>query len=145
MRLKGLLLVVFVWAGLGLFYPPAFGQEKENAPVPTDSEVLKLYEAVMCEDIYANAPRNPTVVFSATQEKAVCFTAFDPVPQPTFIYHNWFYRDIPSAKIRLGVQPPRWSTYSSIQIRKTDIGPWRVEITDEKGTVLRTLRFSITE
>jgi hypothetical protein len=106
---------------------------------------LKLFQAVMCEDIFANAPRNPTVVFSATQKKAVCYTAFDEVPQKAEIYHNWFHRDVPSAKIRLILNPPRWSTFSSIQLRKTDIGPWRVEITDENGNILGVLRFSVTE
>jgi hypothetical protein len=74
MKLKGFLIVILVWTGFGLFYPAAFSQEKENVPGDTDSEVLTLYEAVMCEDIYANAPRNPTVVFSVAQEKVICFT-----------------------------------------------------------------------
>ncbi len=106
---------------------------------------LELYQGLMCEDIVSNAPHNPTVVFSITQRKAVCFSSFDEVPQKTIIYHNWYHRDVPSAKIRLILNPPRWSTYSSIQLRRTDIGPWRVEITDEKGHVLGVLRFSVTD
>jgi hypothetical protein len=110
-----------------------------------DADQLKLSEAVMCEEIFSNAPRNPTVVFSVSKEKAVSFTLFDPVPQKTVIYHNWYHRDVPSAKIRLELKPPRWSTYSSIQLRKTDIGPWRVEITDENGNIFGVLRFSVTD
>ena len=106
---------------------------------------LELFQAIMCEDIVASAPRNPTVVFSISQKKAVCFSSFDEVPQKTIIYHNWYHRDVPSAKIRLTLNPPRWSTYSSIQLRRTDIGPWRVEITDDKGNVLGVLRFSVTD
>ena len=106
---------------------------------------LRLYQALMCEDIFANAPGNPTIVFSIAQKKAVCFTSFDEVPQKTIIYHNWYHRDVPSAKIRLTLKPPRWSTYSSIQLRRTDIGPWRVEITDAKGNLLGVLRFSVTD
>jgi len=99
----------------------------------------------MCEDVLANAPRNPTIVFSITQKKAFCYSSFDQVPQKSVIYHNWFHRDVPSAKIRLILNPPRWASFSSIQLRKTDIGPWRVEITDEKGAVLGVLRFSVTD
>ena len=109
------------------------------------ADQLKLFEAVMCEEIYADTPRNPTSVFSVSREKAVSFSVFDPVPQKTFIYHNWYHRDVPSARIRLQLKPPRWSTYSSIQLRKTDIGPWRVEITDDKGKVYGVLRFSVTD
>ena len=106
---------------------------------------LELFQALMAEDIFSNAPRNPTAVFSVKQKKAVCFTSFSQVPQKMIIYHNWYHRDVPSAKIRLTLKPPRWSTYSSIELNKTDIGPWRVEITDETGNVLEVLRFSVTE
>ena len=110
-----------------------------------DAQQFELSQALMCEEIFNNAPRNPTVVFSVTREKAICYSMFDPVPQKAVIFHNWFHRDIPSARIQLTLSPPRWSTYSSIQLRKTDIGPWRVEITDEKGKVLAVLRFSVTD
>ena len=73
------------------------------------------------------------------------FSAFSQVPQKSIIYHNWYHCDVPSAKIRLTLKPPSWSTYSSIELRKTDIGPWRVEITDETGDVLVVLRFSVSE
>ena len=110
-----------------------------------DAAQVKLFQGLMCEDIFSNAPRNPTIVFSIAQRKAVCFSSFDEVPQKMVIYHNWYHRDVPSAKIRLTLNPPRWSTYSSIQLRRTDIGPWRVEITDSKGNVLGVLRFSVTD
>ncbi|MGD8883145.1 MAG: DUF2914 domain-containing protein [Desulfobacterales bacterium] len=106
---------------------------------------LTLFQGQMCEEIFANAPRNPTIVFSITQKKAVCFSSFDEVPEKMVIYHSWYHRDVPSAKIRLTLKPPRWSTYSSIQLRRTDIGPWRVEITDSKGNLLGVLRFSVTD
>ena len=135
------ILGVMVAIQLFLFFPLDF---LKNVSV-ANADQLKLFEAVMCEDIYSDIPRNPTSVFSASKEKAVSFSVFDPVPQKTFIYHNWYHRDVPSARIRLELKPPRWSTYSSIQLRKTDIGPWRVEITDEKGKIFGVLRFSVTD
>ena len=110
-----------------------------------NAQRLQLNQALMCEEVLNNDPHNPTVVFSATKEKAICYTTFDPVVEKIAIFHNWFHRDVPSARIQLILNPPRWSTYSSIQLRKTDIGPWRVEITDEKGKVFGVLRFSVTE
>jgi hypothetical protein len=135
------ILGVIVAIQLFLCFPLYF---LKNVSV-ANAEQLKLSEAVMCEDIYSDTPRNPTVVFSASKQKAVSFSVFDPVPQKTVIYHNWYHRDVPSAKIRLKLKPPRWSTYSSIQLRKTDIGPWRVEITDDKGHIFGVLRFSVTD
>jgi hypothetical protein len=91
------------------------------------------------------APLNPGVVFPTSIGKVVCFTSFDPVPQKAVVYHNWFHRDELSNKQRLTLQTPRWSSFSSIQLRESDKGPWRVEITDSTGRLLRVLRFSITD
>jgi hypothetical protein len=145
MRHRTFFLLLFI-LGIKLFLcGPLHSQQNEKTETPSISGQLTLHQAVMCEEIFESAPRNRTVVFSVAKERAVCFTSFETVPEKTFIYHNWYYRDIPSARRRLLVRPPRWSTYSSIQIRKTDVGPWRVEITDSKGKILRVLRFSITE
>ncbi|MBU0987328.1 MAG: DUF2914 domain-containing protein [Proteobacteria bacterium] len=99
----------------------------------------------MCEEIKDYAPYNAAVVFSIAIGKVSCFTAFDPVPEKTFIYHEWYHQDKPSTKKKLYLQPPRWSTYTSIQLRETDKGPWRVEIIDHKGNLLDVVRFSITD
>jgi len=106
---------------------------------------LVLVRAVMSEDLQERLPQNITTVFSIESRKAICFTSFDPVPEKTVVYHHWFHRDRPSATVKLTLKPPRWSTYSSIQFRGQDIGPWRVEIKDPKGQILHILRFSITE
>jgi hypothetical protein len=106
---------------------------------------VELVTAALCEDIKDGVPQNATSVFSIERRTAICFTAFDPVPQKTIIYHHWYHRDVPSARIKLTLKPPRWASYSSIQLRAEDIGTWRVEITDDQGNVLHVLRFSVTE
>jgi hypothetical protein len=123
----------------------AHSQSDSNGGTEKSGENIALVQAVMCEEIQDHLPQNPTTVFSIERRKAICFTAFDPVSQKTDIYHHWFHRDRPSAKIKLTLKPPRWSTYSSIQFREEDIGPWRVEITDAQGKIFQVLRFSITE
>jgi hypothetical protein len=130
-----------------LSIPPLFAQSQSdtNDTIETPAATIKLVQAVMSEDLIEQTPQNLTTVFSIERRKAICFTSFDPVPEKTEIYHNWFHRDRTSAEIKLTLKPPRWSTYSSIQFRAEDIGPWRVEITDSKGQILHILRFSITE
>jgi hypothetical protein len=120
-------------------------QSDTNGPTEAPAGGIKLVRAVMSEDIQEQTPQNVTTVFSIERRKAICYTSFDPVPEKTKIYHYWFHRDRPSAKIMLTLKPPRWSTYSSIQFRAQDIGPWRVEITDSNGQIIYILRFSITE
>ncbi|MCD4787302.1 MAG: DUF2914 domain-containing protein, partial [Desulfobacterales bacterium] len=110
-----------------------------------ESKKLTLVRAVMCEGIQDFKPWNQAVVFSITIGKVSCFTSFDPVPETTYIYHNWYYRESLSKRMKLFLQPPIWSTFSSIQFREADKGLWRVEITDPEGNIFHVLRFSITD
>lgn len=99
----------------------------------------------MCEKVENLVPIRPAIAFSVSIGQVYCFSSFDPVPQPTFIYHRWYHRDELSTQTRLRLYPPKWSTYSVIQLRETDKGAWRVEITDQDGRVFGVLRFSITD
>jgi hypothetical protein len=135
--------LLFFLIQLGLMLPVS--GRSESDPNGMETGTLTLVQAVMCEDIQDQTPQYATTVFSIERRKAVCFTSFDPVPNQTVIYHHWFHRDRPSVKIKLTLKSPRWSTYSSIQLRAEDLGPWRVEVTDSQGRIFQVLRFSITE
>ena len=115
-----------------------------NAPAES-LEKLTLTQAFMCEKVDNNTPINQAAVFSVSAGQVCCFTSFDPVPQPTLIYHRWYHSDELSTQIRLRLYPPLWSTYSQIQLRETDKGPWRVEVSDQNGKVFDVIRFSITD
>jgi len=119
--------------------------EDKPAVPPPKPGVLTLTEAVMCEGIESYAPKTPAVVFSINIGKVSCYSNFDPVPKKTYIYHRWYFKDRLTTRKRLYLKPPRWATYTSIQLREADRGPWRVEITDKDGTILKILRFSITD
>ncbi len=117
----------------------------EAAAKAAGQEAVTLVRAAMCEGVRDLAPDTPAVVFSASLKKISCFTEFDPVPEKGYIYHRWFHRDNLSTTKKLFIKPPRWATVSSIQPRGTDKGPWRVEVTDARGTVYHILRFSIAD
>lgn len=139
--------IIFSAMACGYFLFPSllFSQDHEAPPSPPAAQTLTLEQAAMCEDIAAQSPINAAVVFSIKRQIVYCFSSFDPVPAKTAVYHNWFLNDKLSTKIKLRLQPPRWSTFSRIQLREADIGPWRVEITDEDGNILKILRFSVTD
>ena len=116
----------------------------ESGITTTDSNP-QLAQAVICEEVKDRKPRYTAVAFSIGKGRVYCYTDFEPVTKQTHIYHNWFRRDTLTARVKLTVKPPRWSTFSYISLRKTDKGPWRLEITNAEGDVLHTLRFSITD
>ncbi|MBW2053692.1 MAG: DUF2914 domain-containing protein [Deltaproteobacteria bacterium] len=123
----------------------ASAEEIKEPPSASTQKTLILTQALICESIKTNGPQNEAVVFSIQIGEVKCFTVFNPVPEKTFIYHKWFHKDKLSTKRKLSIKPPQWETYSRIQLREADKGPWRVEITDSKGKLLRVLRFSITD
>ena len=102
-------------------------------------------QATMCERVDGLTPIRQAVVFSVSVGQVCCFTTFEPVPQPALIYHRWYHGEDLSTQTRLRLYPPRWSTYSVIQLREADKGPWRVEVSDQNGHVFQVLRFSISD
>jgi hypothetical protein len=106
---------------------------------------LRLSQAVTCETLEAFKPLNISAVFSVRSGSVMCFTAFDVVSRETSIFHNWIRHDSLIFSKKLVLKPPRWSSVSSIQLREADKGPWRVEVRDADGQLLRALRFSITD
>lgn len=135
-------LLSLAWLVLGIFSVSHAQEAVSEQPV---AQVLTMAKAVICEDIQEFQPKNAAVVFSISRGKVLCYTLFDPVPEQTFIYHKWFHKDKLNTKRRLYLQTPRWSSFSSIQLRESDKGPWRVEILDQSEKVLTILRFSITD
>jgi hypothetical protein len=88
---------------------------------------------------------HPAVVFSIELGRVSCYTKFDSVPRKTFIHHKWYRSDILITVKRLTIKPPGWASFTSVQLRDADKGPWRVVITDEQDNAMQTLRFSITD
>lgn len=115
----------------------------EEVVVP--SEEPTLVKAVMCESIQKFTPTNEAVVFSIDLGRLYCFTEFDPVPKQTVIYHKWYQKGRLVTVKQLTVNSPRWSSFSSMQLRNADKGPWQVDIIDSNDKLIQTLRFSITD
>ncbi|MCP4670323.1 MAG: DUF2914 domain-containing protein [Desulfobacula sp.] len=112
----------------------------EQAP-----DKMKMVQAVMCESIENFRPINPGVVFSISSGEVFCFSNFDPVFEKTHVLHQWYKKDKLIFTMRLTLSPPKWSSFSRIQIRDVDKGPWRVEILNAGNTLLQTLRFSMAD
>lgn len=139
-----LLLLLSVSAPFALFAGPMEQEQPTAAPSPVPPPP-KLGQAIMCEKVENLNPVRHAIVFSVSAGQVYCFTSFDNVAQPALIYHRWFHLNELSTQTRLRIYPPKWATYSVIQLRETDKGPWRVEISDQNGYVLQILRFSITD
>lgn len=128
-----------------LFSTQGFSDEKKDSPEESSPHDLVLVKASICETVKDGRPLNEGVAFSVGLKKVACFSSFDPVSKNTFVYHSWFFRDRLITRFKLALRTPRWATFSRMELRDADKGPWRVEIIDEKGVNFHTLRFSITD
>ena len=138
-----LMFMILLWGALcsgGLM-----AQENANRVTTIVQRGLSLDQVVMCEGIKDYEPVNKAIVFSLEIGKIYCFTSFDHVPKKTVIYHNWYRSDRLVTTKRLSLQPPQWSTFSSIQLREADKGPWRLEIKDQAKKLIRIVKFSVTD
>ena len=106
---------------------------------------VRLVRAVMCEVIEDYEPRYIAIVFPINTGRISCYTSFDEISEVTSVYHKWFRHDALVTSKRLTIKPPNWATYSSIQLREADKGPWRVEVWQENGPLLKTIRFSVAD
>jgi hypothetical protein len=137
-RIFTLILVFMTTAPIGAWTQTA-------ADAPTTLSKLQLGRAAVCETVREGAVVNEAAAFSVSLGRVYCYTDFVSVPEKTLTYHVWYYADRQRASVKLALRPPRWAVYSYITLRNKDRGPWRVEITDEQGNLLRTLRFSIID
>ena len=142
---KQSLILAFAFFSFTLYLSPATAKDNDTTSAASPTVPSALAHASMCERIEMLAPVNQAVVFSDKKDRVFCLTTFNPVHQQTYVYHTWFQRDKLIKIKRLPLNPPRWTTFSSIQLRQADIGPWYVEINDRDGRLLKILRFSVTE
>ena len=142
MKPKHCYLSVWLLLGCWMFALPVQGAGGDTA---APAKHFHLLRAVMCESIENYEPNNVGVAFSIDVGKVSCYTAFDGVADTTYIQHKWYRRDELVTAKRLTLKPPSWATYSSIQLREDDKGPWRVEIWDAHDRLIKTLRFSIVD
>ncbi len=118
---------------------------QEKIPQTNNDNPLIMTQGVMCESIAEFKPDNTAVIFPISIGKIYCFTSFKDISSNTYIYHKWFLKDRLMATNRFHIKAPRWSTFSTMQLRVADKGPWRVEITDDNDNLLKTLRFSVSD
>jgi len=138
-----ILLIVELLLCSPYFTPDAKAEAKSSSQKPAAAKELVLGKAVVCEAVKKSIPQGGAIAFSISLGRVYCFTEFPTVPQKMHIYHNWYHRDKRRAGVKLLLKPERWSTFSYVTFKKQDLGPWRIDVTDQKGKILRTLRFSI--
>jgi hypothetical protein len=121
--------------------PPAWS-EISNGESAVEA-ALAIGEAVVATGVENLKPVGPGDAFPRTVGRLYCFTRIKGAAQNTTIKHLWFKGDTLVMEITLPIQSADWRTYSIKTITPASAGSWRVDITTESGTVLRSVPFTI--
>ncbi len=112
-------------------------------PVFAESGDIKITEIVITSKIVKGKPLDSIKrLSSGTEKNLYCFTRMiAPAGFEGNVKHLWYKGDEKVAEYKLPVKGEKWRTYSKKTIQKGWSGDWRVEVVDENGTLLKTVKF----
>ncbi len=105
---------------------------------------LSVDESAIGLDVIDRMPVGADSTFTADVERVYCWTRISGAPEGgTTIHHVWIHGDQEMADLELNIGAPSWRTWSNKAIMEDWTGDWRVEVRDDAGSVLATVRFTV--
>lgn len=121
------------------------GAQDTTRGTPRAAGPLAVAVGVVARSVAEHQPQDTGSTFPADVAQLVCFTQITGAASgaPTSIHHVWFHGDTQVADVELQVGVSPWRTWSRKTIPADWTGPWRVEIRDAGGTVLKRIDFTV--
>ena len=112
-------------------------------PAFAEGESFTVTEMVITSKIIKGKPVDSIKrLSSGTDKNLYCFTRLvAPEGVEGNIKHLWYKGDEKVAEFTLPVKGEKWRTYSKKRILKGWAGEWRVEVVDDSGKLLKTVKF----
>ena len=105
---------------------------------------LSVDESAIGLDVIDRMPVGADSTFTADVERVYCWTRISGAPEGgTTIHHVWIRGDQEMADLELNIGAPSWRTWSNKAIMADWTGDWRVEVRDDAGNVIETIRFTV--
>jgi hypothetical protein len=118
---------------------PSFAAAQEKSKSATD-QGLKVEKAVTASSVENHEPVGESKEFEASVGTVYCWTKITAQTTPATIKHVWYVGDQKVFEIALDIKYPSTRTWSSKTIKA---GNWRVDVTDDAGTVLSSVSFTV--
>ena len=105
---------------------------------------LSVDESAIGLDVIDRMPVGADSTFTADVGRVYCWTRISGAPEGgTTIHHVWIHGDQEMADLELNIGAPSWRTWSNKAIMADWTGDWRVEVRDDAGNVIETIRFTV--
>lgn len=113
--------------------------------VSAESVDIQITEAVITSKLVKGKPIDSIKrLSSGTDKNLYCFTrTVAPDGFEGNIKHIWYKGDEKTAEYTLPVKGVKWRTYSKKAIQRGWAGDWRVDVVDESGKLLKTVKFKM--
>ncbi|MFB3922483.1 MAG: DUF2914 domain-containing protein [Terriglobia bacterium] len=128
-RLLSILSAVLLTAGVAL------AQEKMTAEGD-----IKVEKAVAATSVENREPVGEATEFESTVGTVYCWSKISAASVPATIKHIWYVGDKQVFEKALDIKFPSTRTWTAKSVKP---GSWRVDITDEAGTVLSSVSFTV--
>ncbi|NVO00112.1 MAG: DUF2914 domain-containing protein [Geobacteraceae bacterium] len=113
--------------------------------VSAETADIQITEAVITSKLVKGKPIDSIKrLSSGTDKNLYCFTrTVAPEGYEGNIKHLWYKGDEKSGEYTLPVKGVKWRTYSKKSIQKGWAGDWRVDVVDESGKLLKSVKFKM--
>jgi len=126
-----------IMVGILLCVGLAAAQEKTTSA--TD-QGLKVEKALAATSVESREPVGENKEFEASVGTVYCWTKIAAKTTPATIKHIWYLGDQKVFEKALEIKYPSTRTWSAKSVKT---GSWRVDVTDEAGTVLSSVSFTV--
>lgn len=104
---------------------------------------LTVPESSVGTNVVDRMPSGVATTFPASVERLYAWTRIQGAEGETTIHHVWIHGDVERADLELRIGGSPWRTWSNKAILPEWTGAWRVEVRDDSGNVLETIRFTV--
>lgn len=111
-------------------------QEKSSST----NQGLKVEKGVAATSVENREPLGESKEFEASVGRVYCWTKISAQTTPATIKHVWYLGDQKVFEKALEIKYPSTRTWTS---KAVTAGNWRVDVSDEAGTVLSSISFTV--
>ncbi len=104
---------------------------------------LAIDESAIALDVIDRLPVGTDSTFTAGVERLYCWTRVSGAETAATLHHVWIWNGQEMADVMLNIGGSPWRTFSNKAIMSEWTGDWRVEVRDDAGNVLETIRFTV--
>lgn len=139
MRYYTLLTGLFAFIVMHLIFTTAtYAQNQSNT-----NDTLYVINAVLAKNVVEREPVDIVQSYDVSDDEGWCFARIYNSEGLLTITFKWYHEDSIYIQVDAKIgESKSWRTYSNVQLKE---GPWRIEIIGPDNSVLKEIRFNVSE